>query len=136
VLEDLMPITTSPRLLIADDDPDLLAAYVLFFEPFDYDVRTAGDGVDALMQYSAWHPHAVVLHIQMPRMDGHAVARAVRRLQPTVASLLIAVTALSLPSERAASIRARFNHHLVKPVKLPLLRAKLARYFRAAEAFR
>lgn len=131
-----MPTATISRLLIADDDPNLIAAYELFFETYGYDIRTAGDGPQALQEYCKWHPHAVVLDIQMPGMDGRAVAEEIRRLQSGVAILLVAVTALSLPSDRAASIRSGFNHRLVKPVKLPVLAAKLARHFRTSEAFR
>jgi CheY-like chemotaxis protein len=54
------------RLLIADDDPNVLAAYVSFFNAQGYEIRTSGDGADALAQYRAWHPKAVVLDIQMP----------------------------------------------------------------------
>lgn len=125
-----------PRLLIADDDANVLSAYVLFFETYGYEIRTAGDGSEALIQYCAWHPHAVVLDIEMPGMDGRAVAKEIRRLHPRLAILLVAVTSLSLPSERAASIRAGFNHHLVKPVKLPLLGARLSRHFQTGKAFR
>ncbi|WP_168793043.1 response regulator [Paraburkholderia aromaticivorans] len=131
-----MPTAIFPRLLIADDDPNLLAAYLLFFETCGYEIRTAADGPHALREYRAWHPHAVVLDIQMPGMDGCAVAKEIRRLQPGVATLLIAVTALWLPSDRAASVRAGFNHHFVKPVKLPALGARLTRHFRTGEAFR
>ncbi|OLL27334.1 hypothetical protein BTH42_33395 [Burkholderia sp. SRS-W-2-2016] len=131
-----MPIDSTPRLLIADDDSHELAAYLLFLETYGYEIRTAGDGARALTEYCTWHPHAVVLDIQMPGMDGHAVAKEIRRLQPEVATLLIAVTALSLPSDRADTIRSGFDHHLVKPVELPVLGAKLARYFGTGAAFR
>jgi CheY-like chemotaxis protein len=135
MLEDSMPTACTPRLLIADDDADLLAAYLLFFEPYGYGIRTAGNGADALSVYRAWHPHAVVLDIQMPRMDGRAVAGAIRQLRPAVASLLIAVSALSSPSELDASIRSGFDHHFVKPVNLPTLLARVAAHFQSGDVF-
>ncbi|MEY2537392.1 MAG: hypothetical protein QOG67_1132 [Verrucomicrobiota bacterium] len=81
------------RLLIADDEPNLLTAYVLFFEAYGYEIRTAGNGVDALAQYRGWHPDIVVLDIQMPRLDGRAVAIEIRKLKARPVPLLVAVSA-------------------------------------------
>jgi Response regulator receiver domain len=74
-LEALMSTANAERVLIADDDPNLLAAYLLFFEGHGYEVRTAADGSEALAQYWAWLPGVVILDIQMPRLDGWTVAR-------------------------------------------------------------
>lgn len=121
-----MPTRSAVRLLIADDDPNALQAYESFFEAHGYETRTKGDGVDALAEYCAWRPDAVVLDVQMPGLDGRAVAREIRRLQFTPAPLLVAITALASPSEQDKSIRAGFNHHFVKPADLPAVHAALS----------
>ena len=46
-----MSTDDAARLLIADDDPNLLAAYVLFFSAHGFDIRTARNGLDALAHY-------------------------------------------------------------------------------------
>jgi len=120
-----MSIAKPERLLIADDDPNLLAAYVLFFEAYGYEIRTAGDGEDALAEYGAWHPRIVVLDIQMPRLDGWAVARAIRKLKAGVVPLLVAVSALAAPADLAQSIKSGFDHHFVKPAELPVILAAI-----------
>jgi CheY-like chemotaxis protein len=125
-LEKFMTNLSAARLLIADDDPNILAAYVLFFADHGYDVRTAGDGVGALAEYQAWRPAIVVLDIQMPIMDGRAVAREIRRLQSKPFPLLVAVTALSSPSEHAQSIGSGFDFHFVKPADLLVVLAAIA----------
>lgn len=117
---------SAARLLIADDDPNILAAYVSFFADHGYDIRTAGDGVGALAEYCAWRPAAAVLDIQMPAMDGRAVTREIRRLQSRPFPLLVAVTALSSRSEQAESIRSGFDHHFVKPADLLVVLAAIA----------
>ncbi|MBK5121993.1 response regulator [Burkholderia sp. R-69980] len=114
------------RLLIADDDPDLVEAYVLFFETYGYAIQTAAGGIGALAAYSAWHPDVVMLDIQMPRMDGRAVAREIRRMSVIPWPLLLAVTALGAPSERDESLKAGFDHHFVKPAQLPVILAAIA----------
>jgi CheY-like chemotaxis protein len=127
-----MPTRSAVRLLIADDDPDTLAAYVLFFDAQGYQTRALADGAQALAEYSAWHPDAVVLDVQMPGMDGRAVAREIRYLQFTPAPLLVAVTALTSPAEKAKSLSAGFNHHFAKPADLPVILAAIAAHLSRA----
>ncbi|AXE99203.1 response regulator [Paraburkholderia hospita] len=121
-----MTTPNAVRLLIADDDPNVLAAYALFFDVHGYETWTTGDGADALAEYCAWRPDAVVLDVQMPAMDGRAVAREIRRLQSAPLPLLVAITALASPSEQAESIRSGFDHHFVKPADLPAVLAAIA----------
>lgn len=121
-----MPIPDAGRLLIADDDPNVLAAYTLFFDAHGYETRATGDGADALTQYCAWHPQVVVLDIQMPGLDGRAVAREIRRLRSAPPPLLVAVSALTSPSEQVESIRSGFDHHFPKPADLPAVLAAIA----------
>jgi CheY-like chemotaxis protein len=120
-----MSTAKAERLLIADDDPNLIEAYVLFFEAYGYTTQTAADGVGALVAYCAWRPDVVMLDIQMPRMDGRAVAREIRRMGVIPWPFLLAVTALCAPSERGESLKAGFDHHFVKPVQLPVILAAI-----------
>jgi CheY-like chemotaxis protein len=121
-----MSTAKAERLLIADDDPDLVDAYVLFFEAYGYTVQTAVDGVGALAAYYAWRPEVVMLDIQMPRMDGRAVAKEIRRMGVLPRPLLLAVTGIRASSERAESFKAGFDHHFVKPSQLPVILAAIA----------
>lgn len=113
------------RLLIADDDADLVAAYVLFFESRGYRVHTAYDGIAALAVYRRWHPVAAICDVEMPRLDGRAVARAIRQDGAVPAPLLIAVTGLSTAAARDESLKCGFDHHFVKPAHLPLIWAAI-----------
>lgn len=118
------------HLLIADDDANLLAAYALYFSAHGFDVRTARNGLDAFAEYCAWHPAAALLDVEMPRLDGHAVARRIRRVACTPAPTLVAVTGLARDEDRRESLRAGFNHHFVKPVPMPVILAALTRHSR------
>jgi DNA-binding response OmpR family regulator len=129
-----MPTRNAVRLLIADDDPNIVAAYVMFFDAQGYQTRTTGDGAHAVAEYSAWRPDAVVLDIQMPGLDGRAVARDIRHLQLIPPPLLVAITALTSPAEHAESLRAGFNHHFAKPANLPVILAAIAAHIRGPGA--
>jgi DNA-binding response OmpR family regulator len=113
------------RLLIADDDAELLVAYTLFFCEHRFDIRTALNGADTLAKYCAWRPAVVMLDVEMPHLDGRAMAREIRYLRAIPAPLLVAVTGLSEPSEWAESMRSGFDHHFVKPVQLPIVLAAI-----------
>jgi DNA-binding response OmpR family regulator len=115
----------STRLLIADDDAELLAAYALYFSAHGFNVRLAHNGLDALAQYCAWHPEAALLDVEMPRLDGRAVARRIRYVADTPAPTLVAVSGLDQTEEKNESLRSGFNHHLVKPAPMPVILAAL-----------
>jgi CheY-like chemotaxis protein len=121
-----MSTVKAGRLLIADDDRELVDAYVLFFEAHGYIIQTAADGVAALAAYRASRPDIVMLDIQMPGMDGHTVAREIRRMAFIPRPLLLAVTALHAHAERLDSFSAGFDHHFVKPAELPVILAAMA----------
>jgi DNA-binding response OmpR family regulator len=106
----MLPVPTH-HLLIADDDLNLLAAYVQYFQLHGYEVRATRDGEDALTEYCRWLPALVILDIEMPKLDGRTVAREIRRLKRRSAPLLVAVSGLSSPSERAESLMSGFDHH-------------------------
>jgi two-component system response regulator MprA len=68
-----------PRVLLAEDDPALRLLYGIWLSASGYDVDAAADGADALNAVSAHGlPDAAVLDVQMPRIDGLAVCRALR----------------------------------------------------------
>jgi CheY-like chemotaxis protein len=124
-LRDIMVHHQAVRLLIADDDANLLAAYVHYFSAHGFEVRTARNGLDALAQYCAWHPQAALLDVEMPRLDGRAVARRIRYVGDIPAPTLVAVTGLGRAEEKSESLRSGFNHHFVKPVPMPVILAAL-----------
>lgn len=120
-----MPPANTARLLIADDDQEMLAVYAAFFCNQGFDVRTAATGADAFAEYCAWYPAAVLLDIEMPRLGGREVARAIRLIRKVPAPVLVAVTGLMSQSERDESMRAGFDHYLVKPVLMPIILAAI-----------
>lgn len=112
-------MTKPIRMLIADDDPAVLTATGDFFESAGLEIRTAEHGGAALLHYDAWKPHAVLLDIEMPVMDGREVAARIRKMAGGVAVLLIAISGLSSSSEIALSRASGFDFHFSKPAHLP-----------------
>jgi CheY-like chemotaxis protein len=120
-----MSPTNAARLLIADDDPEMLAASAVFFRNQGFDIRTASNGADALTEYCAWYPAAVLLDIEMPVLDGRRVARSIRLVRAVPIPVLVAVSGLMSQSERDESMSAGFDYYFVKPAPMPLILAAI-----------
>jgi CheY-like chemotaxis protein len=80
------------RLLVADDDPDLLALVVMILELEGHEVTTATDGAEAVRRTVAERPDAIVLDVMMPGVDG---LTALRQLRDTPSTRTIPVLLLS-----------------------------------------
>lgn len=120
------PEADRPRVLVVDDHEDagMMLAEVLSISGFT--PLHVLDGPSALAQVEAFRPHAALIDIGLPDMDGYELARRLRALPTLAATRLIAVTGHGLDADRARSREAGFDHHLVKPVEIPALLAALA----------
>jgi len=63
------------KILIVDDDPDILAAIGAVLEARNYEVATARDGEEGLARLKEEKPDLMILDLLMPRKDGFAVCR-------------------------------------------------------------
>ncbi len=99
---------TIERVLIVEDDPHLLKFVEDALKIADYDVRSAGDGEEALAILARWRPHVILLDLNMPRMDGWEFC-ATRLSQGELASIPVVI--MSSPDNLATGPRP-----LVKPV--------------------
>jgi two-component system alkaline phosphatase synthesis response regulator PhoP len=63
------------KILVVDDDPDILDAVTMILESQGYQVVTAQDGIEALANLKAEKPDLMILDLLMPKMDGFAVCK-------------------------------------------------------------
>jgi len=63
------------KILVVDDDPDILDAVVMILESQGYEVITARDGIEGLATLKAESPDLMILDLMMPKMDGFAVCK-------------------------------------------------------------
>ena len=105
-------------LMIVDDNVDAAEMLTLLLESSGHRVLVAHSAEDALAMIGQTPPAALFLDIGLPEMDGYELARRLRQLPQTAASLLVAVTGYGHASDRERAFQAGFDHHLVKPVRL------------------
>ena len=63
------------KILVVDDDPDILDAVTMILESQGYQVVTARDGIEGLATLKAEQPDLMILDLMMPKMDGFAVCK-------------------------------------------------------------
>lgn len=66
------------RVLIVDDEPNIVAALEFLLEKNGYEVKVAGNGADALEQLDAFRPDLVLLDVMVPKLSGYEVCQRMR----------------------------------------------------------
>lgn len=105
----------SKRLLVVDDEPNLLRAVAACLKAEGYDVTTARSGREALLQLAGAVPDLVVSDIRMPGMDGYQLARQLRGSPRTALVPLVFLTAKDETADRVEGFRAGIDAYLTKP---------------------
>jgi DNA-binding response OmpR family regulator len=114
------------RVLVVDDERDAVLTLVALLRDEGYDARGAYRGKEVLDLIRDFAPHAVLLDIGMPDLNGYDVARQIRQRWGNVAPLLIAVTGWKQSSDKMLATMAGFDHHVAKPYDLQVLISLLA----------
>jgi CheY-like chemotaxis protein len=122
---------TALRVLVVDDKEDSAKSLGMLLEMTGNEVRIAQDGAAAVREAGEFRPHAVVLDIGMPRMNGYDAARAIRREPWGRDVYLIALTGWGQDIDRVRSRDAGFDLHLVKPVAPSEILERLAQLQRS-----
>src|SRR5690349_22793724 len=113
----------SPRVLVVDDDPDVLASLERGLRLSGFDVSTAVDGAEALRSATETRPDAIVLDINMPVLDGVSVVTALRAMDNDVPVCVL--SARSSVDDRVAGLESGADDYLVKPFVLAELVARI-----------
>jgi len=110
------------RLLVVEDEPDLLAGLARALRKQGYAVDTAADGEDGLYKAQATDYDAIVLDVMLPRLDGWEV---LTRLRAAKATPVLMLTARDRSADRVRGLDTGADDYLVKPFDTPELFARL-----------
>jgi signal transduction histidine kinase len=105
------------RVLVVDDNADITDLLSEALQAQGFQTAVAHDGSGALTSWRSFSPHAGVLDVGLPDMDGYGVARTIRSQYGNDA-VLIAVTGYGQPTDRSRATGAGFDCHFVKPVSI------------------
>ncbi|HEL3779095.1 ATP-binding protein [Stenotrophomonas forensis] len=113
------------RVLLVEDNEVNRELIQQQLEEIGFAVDAAGNGAEALELWKDGHYHAVLTDINMPVMDGYALARDLRQRGQSLP--ILAITATALASERERCLAAGIDDLLLKPFNLDRLEVALAR---------
>lgn len=122
--------TKGKKILIADDEPDILEIIQYNLQGEGYEVYTAKDGDEALMRAKLVKPDLIILDIMMPKKTGVEVCEILRTQPLFKDTLIIFLTALSDESSQMKGLDTGADDYVNKPISPKLLLSRVNALFR------
>ncbi len=119
------------KVLVVDDDPDIVGLLKHFLEARGRSVQTASTGAQALELFRTEQPDLVILDVIMPGMDGWAVLQEIRK-QSQVPVLML--TGKDAPTDKAKGLLSGADDYIAKPFDLAELEARIVAVMRRYKA--
>ncbi len=127
----MQPEANRYRILIVDDDPSMLELLDTRLSLAGYRTIQARDGYDGLNKLRDTSPHAMLLDINMPRLDGFEVLRAMRKQGFLPRVPVMVLTARNQPADVQEAVKLGASDFLTKPFDDQRLLARVARLVRS-----
>lgn len=124
----------NPKILVVDDEPDVVALLERTLKSEGFDVITAYDGIAALDLVSTERPDLIILDIMMPMMSGYEVCEQIKANPQTQYIPVVCLSSAHTPDARAQSLRAGAAELITKPFYPAELVAQIRRHLHAKEA--
>jgi two-component system, OmpR family, alkaline phosphatase synthesis response regulator PhoP len=116
---------TGKKVLIADDEPDILELLEYALEKDGYEVITAADGEETLKKAHKFLPDIILLDIMMPKADGISICRTLRQDKAFAETIILILTARSEEYSEVAGFDAGADDYVTKPIKLRSLLSRI-----------
>ena len=121
---------TTKKILVADDEPDILEIISYNLRKEGYEVFTASDGNEALDKARLHHPDLIILDIMMPKKTGVEVCQILRTQPEFTQTLIIFLTALSDEAVQIKGLESGADDYLTNPVSPKVLISRVNAIFR------
>ena len=122
------------RILLVDDEPDILEILDYNISAEDYQVKRAKNGIEALAKAKDWNPHLILLDVMMPEMDGIETCEKLRKNPNLSESVIVFLTARSEDYSQVAGLEAGADDYITKPIKPKVLLSKIKAILRRLKA--
>jgi DNA-binding response OmpR family regulator len=119
--------TGAPRILLVDDDPNLLVLLADQLRADGFEIQTARDGEEALRRLDGGWPDLLIIDMMMSRMDGLTLAREVKARADLP---IIVLSAIDTADSKADLLEEVAEDYVTKPYHYPELRARIMRVMR------
>lgn len=113
------------KILIVDDEPNILISLEFLMKREGFQVFTAADGEEALAQVAAQRPNMILLDVMMPKKNGYEVCQIVRTTPEWQETKIIMISAKGRDTEVAKGLAMGANAYITKPFSTKDLVAKV-----------
>src|SRR6185312_14272210 len=124
-------MSSQPRILVVDDEPQLTRVLRTGLKSHGYDVRAAADGLAGFEAFTDWHPDLVITDLAMPNVDGLELCKQVRAISQ------VPIIVLSAKGEEKTKVEALdlgADDFVTKPFGIDELLARIRALLRRAAA--
>lgn len=115
----------APKILIVDDEPDVVSLLTMTLKQQGFEVITARDGQQGLEKARGENPDLILLDVMLPHIDGYKVARILKFDEHYKHIPIIMVTAKVQEKEKQMGFEMGVNDYLAKPFDITELVAKI-----------
>ncbi len=105
----------APKILIVDDEPNIVVPLQFLMEQNGYEVRTADTGEEAIEALSAFKPDVVLLDIMLPGMDGFEACQRIREIPEGRDTKIVFLTAMGREMDVAKGMSLEPDDYITKP---------------------
>lgn len=130
ILHNLTIMSNSRKILIADDEPDILEILQFNLQQEGYEVTTARNGDEAIEKAKRVNPDLIILDIMMPGKTGIEACHILRMLPAFQSTLIIFLTAMSDENTEIKGLESGADDYISKPVSPKVLLSKVNAMFR------
>ena len=113
------------RILLVDDDPDILEIVGYNLKKQGYEITIANDGVEAISRAKKCNPHLIIMDVMMPNMDGIEACEKIREIPELSKTIITFLTARAEDYSQIAGLEAGADDYITKPVKPKILLSKV-----------
>lgn len=113
------------KILVVDDEPDILDLVEWTLTSEDFEVVTAKDGLEALEKVRTTHPDLILLDLSMPGMDGFEVMEVLRSTPETADIPVIILTARAQITDKLRGLSSGADDYITKPFELDTLVSRI-----------
>jgi len=113
------------RILLVDDEPDILEILSYNLSAVGYQVFTANNGVEGVAKAKKKQPHLIILDVMMPEMDGIEACETIRHTKGLENTIITFLTARGEDYSQVAGFDAGADDYITKPIKPKVLVSKV-----------
>ncbi|WP_340077326.1 response regulator transcription factor [Leptobacterium sp. I13] len=113
------------KILLVDDEPDILEIIGYNLSTEGYQVSTAKNGVEAVSKAKKEEPHLIIMDVMMPEMDGIEACEQIRKIPKLNNAIITFLTARGEDYSQVAGFEAGADDYITKPIKPKVLVSKV-----------